>query len=170
MSKTKSTRTRTRKAIAYAKLSLSKMVSDAKQPAAIIGGMIVGKIASDLLDKGFNAASSTVSGLNGTVKTIAKPVILAGAGLIGMQMLKNPIARNVAIGVAAFGAANAVTEGLNIPIFAKITGGGGTKALPPAPTTSGLGNPANAPWNYGNEIAPAKRITGGSLPRLNSVL
>ena len=167
MSKTKSTRTRTRRAIAHARLSMSKMFADAKQPAAIIGGMIVGKIASDLLDKGFNAASTTVSGLNGTVKTVAKPIILCAAGLVGMQMLKNPIAKNVAMGIATFGAANAVTEGLNIPVFANITGGSAPIAIPPIATTAGFGNAGNAPWGYANEIRPARRLTSGSLPRLS---
>lgn len=149
---------------------MSKMVSDAKQPATIIGGMIVGKIASDLLDKAFNFASSKVSGLNGTVKTVAKPVIITGAGLIGMQMLKNPIARNIAIGVAAVGAANAVSEVFNFPVFSKITGSSPVPALPPTPTTAGLGNPNNLPWGYANEIRPAKRLSGDSFPRLTNVL
>ena len=112
----------------------------------------------------------SVTGLNGTVKTVAKPVIITGAGLIGMQMLKNPIARNIAIGVAAVGAANAVSEVFNFPVFSKITGSSPVPALPPTPTTAGLGNPNNLPWGYANEIRPAKRLSGDSFPRLTNVL
>jgi hypothetical protein len=167
MAKTKSNKTR--KVIARARLSLKKMVTDAKQPAAIIGGMIVGKLAADLLDKGFNAAATKVSGLNGTVKSVAKPVIITGAGLAAMQMLKNPLLRNMGIGIAAFGGATAITEAFNLPVFEKITGGSKTyTALPPSTaTTSGLGDPANAPYGFRNEIAPAKRLQPASLPRLN---
>ncbi len=112
----KATRRRSHRTMASAKLSLSKMVSDVKDPAAIIGGLVAGKIIGDMLDKAVST-TATVAGLRGisSVKELLKPAILVGAGLAAKQLLKNPILKNVGIGVAAYGGAVAVNSIVSIP-------------------------------------------------------
>ena len=124
--------------IQAAKLSLKKMLTDVKDPAAIIGGMVVGKLAGDLLDKAINK-TSTVAGLRGigSMSNFIKPVVLIGAGLAGKQMLKNPLLKNVGIGVAAYGGAIGVNNVVNIPQLSAF-GTGVTTTTPPA-ATSGFG-------------------------------
>jgi|GEM_PF-3317111 len=165
-----------KRTIASAKLSLKKMASDVKEPLAIVAGMVIGKFASDILDKGFAKAQtvSGINGLNGTVSSIAKPVLLIGGGLAAKQMLKNPILKNIGIGVAAYGGATGVTEILNLPVLSNIIGS--TPALPPAGgTTSGirgmLGNLKNVAYNYRNEImpsVPARQLRPEMMPDLNN--
>ena len=124
-------------AIASAKLSLKKMVSDVKDPLAIVGGMIVGKIVGDLYDTAM-AKTSTVAGLRGvtSITPFVKPVVLIGAGLAAKQLLKNPLLKNVGIGVAAYGGATALNNVVNIPQLAAFGKGTTTTTTP---GTNGLG-------------------------------
>ena len=125
-------------AIGRAKLSLAKMAGDLKDPAAIIGGMVIGKFGSDLLDKAIGT-TSTVSGLKGinSIGQVIKPLILIGGGLAARTLLKNPIVKNAALGVAAYGGAVAISSVVSIPGLSTTTT---QVALPPATTgTSGMG-------------------------------
>ena len=167
------TKSKTRKTIANAKLSMKKMASDVKDPLAIVGGMVVGKLASDLLDKGFTKVQtvSGLKGLNGTVQSVMKPLILIVAGLAGKQMLKNPLMKNASLGVAAYAAAEAVTEAFNLPVLQKISGTT-PAALPAATGTAGMRGIADARYNYRNIIAPSvppRQLRPEMLPDLTNV-
>lgn len=123
-----------KKVVSSAKLSLKRMVSDVKDPAAIIGGLVIGKVAADLIDKAMTQAS-TVKGLSGikSAKELVTPAILVVGGLAAKQMLKSPIAKNIGIGVASYGGAVAVNSIVNLPALSSFTS---TSALPKTTTTT----------------------------------
>jgi len=126
----------TKRAIQKAKLSFSKMASDVKDPAAIVGGMVVGKVLGDFLDEAITKGTA-VAGLKGfdSVTSFIKPVLLIGGGLAAKQLVKNPLLKNVGIGMAAYGAATAIQGVVNIPQLSSFNN-------PPATTTApvaGLG-------------------------------
>lgn len=148
-------KTNHKKTIQSAKLSLSKMATDIKDPAAIIGGMVLGKLASDVLDKAITTGG-TVAGLKGlkgfdSVKSFIKPAILIGGGLAAKQLLKNPLLKNVGIGVAAYGGAVAVQSVVNIPQLSNFN-----PATTPTNPVAGLGYIPRRP------MLPTRTI--GALP------
>ena len=101
MAKSK-TSTRSRRAARSAKLSLNRMLSDVKQPLAIVGGMVIGKFAGDLLDKGLNATSNVagvkgLKGLRGLPAGLLKSLILIGGGLTAKQLIRNPILQDLGV-------------------------------------------------------------------------
>lgn len=153
-----------KQAIKSAKLSLSKMAEDVKDPAAIIGGMVIGKFASDLLDKALNT-TSTVSGLKGitSLSALIKPAILIGGGLAAKQLVKNPIIKNVGIGIAAYGGASAISSVVSIPGLSTTTPA--VVALPPA-TVTGLGATFRG---QRTPVSPARLLHDNSFPKLSKI-
>lgn len=140
MAKSK-TSTRSRRAARSAKLSLNRMLSDVKQPLAIVGGMVIGKFAGDLLDKGLNATSNVagvkgLKGLRGLPAGLLKSLILIGGGLTAKQLIRNPILQDLGVGMATFGGATLIQNVVNLPI--KVT----TNELPPPAGVGRLGSPA----------------------------
>ena len=129
-----------KKTIAKAKLSFEKMASGLKTPAAVVVGMIGGKLAGDAIDSMLNK-TSTVAGLGavGTIGTYAKPVLLVVAGLAAKQLVKNEFVQNMGIGVAAFGVATGVKSVINIPQLSQITGGSTPTPTPAVTATNGFG-------------------------------
>jgi len=128
---------KTKRAVQAAKLSLQKMVSDVKTPAAIILGMVGGKIAGDAIDSMLNK-TSTVAGLGavGSMGAYVKPVALVAIGLAAKQLIKNPFVQNVGIGVAAYGGAMGIQSVINIP---QLQNFGAPVATPPVtPPVSGF--------------------------------
>lgn len=158
-----------KQAIKSAKLSLKKMAEDVKDPAAIIGGMVLGKLASDMLDKAL-ATTSTVSGLKGVTSmgSILKPALLIGGGLAAKQLVKNPIIKNVGIGIAAYGGAVAISSVVAIPGLSSSTT---QKALPPATTDTGItasGLGATFRGKFTPD-SPARLLHDNSFPKLSKI-
>jgi hypothetical protein len=133
------------------------MAGDLKDPAAIIGGLVVGKIVGDLLDTAINK-TATVAGLRGisSAKELVKPAILVAAGLAAKQLLSNPLLKNVSLGVAAYGGAIAVNSIVNIPQLSSFS-----TATPPA--VAGLGSPLYRPPFPVNALASSLPRTSGMI-------
>jgi len=144
---------------ASAKLSLNRMLSDVKQPLAIVGGMVIGKFAGDLLDKGINTATTTagfkgLKGLKGIPTGLVKSLVLIIGGLAAKQMISNPIAKDLGVGMATFGGATLIQNTINLPI--KVT----TNELPPAAGMGRLGSPA------GRQVKPMLPETPNPVNRV----
>lgn len=139
-------KTNTKRKIASAKLSLQKMASDIKDPAAIVGGMVIGKLAGDMLDKAITTTKA-VAGLKGfdNLNTFIKPIVLIGGGLAIKQLVKNPLIKNIGIGAASYGGAVAVQGIINIPQLNSVFGNNTTvlaehkAGTDSATTTAGFG-------------------------------
>jgi hypothetical protein len=86
--------------------------------------MVGGKIAGDAIDSMLNK-TSTVAGLGavGSMGAYVKPVALVAIGLAAKQLIKNPFAQNVGIGVAAYGGAIGIQSVVNIPQLQNLTTG-----------------------------------------------
>ena len=132
----KTMKTSHKKVIEKTKLSVQKMVSDVKAPAAIVLGMVGGKIVGDMLDN-ILKKTSTVAGLGAVASAVSyvKPIALVVIGLSAKQLVKNPFVQNVGIGMAAYGGAMGIQSVINIPQLNQVTGGGA--ALPPVTTSPG---------------------------------
>ena len=128
-----------RKTIETAKLSIKKMVSDVQTPAAIILGMVGGKIVGDALDNVLQK-TSTVAGLGalGSAGVYVKPVALVAIGLVAKQLIKNEFAKNVGIGMAAYGGAMGIQSVISIPQLSTITGGTAKVTTPAIAATTPL--------------------------------
>lgn len=86
------------------KIDLGNMVSEAKQPLLIIGGMFLGTQIAKVLDR---SVTPTVNGLLGLDavdgKKMVTPIILAAGGLLAAQMVTDRNYKMVGYGVAASG-------------------------------------------------------------------
>ena len=129
---------KTKRVVQKAKLSIQKMVSDVKTPAAIILGMVGGKIAGDAIDSMLKK-TSTVAGLGavGSMGEYVKPVALVAIGLAAKQLIKNPFVQNIGIGVAAYGGAIGIQSVVNITQLQNFTPGT-PAATPPAAALVGV--------------------------------
>jgi hypothetical protein len=90
------------------RLSGDRMLDDLKGVAFMAGGFVAGKFIANLVDKG-TATVSGIMGIDGTeLRPYLRPLVTAGLGLAANQLIKNPMAKKVALGVAAYG----VVEGI----------------------------------------------------------
>jgi hypothetical protein len=91
---------------------------DLKTAGLLVGGFILGKTVSGLVDKATTSVSGMM-GVDGTeLKPYLRPVLTAGAGLVANQMVKNPLGKKLAIGVAAYGVMDAVQRISGKPLLA----------------------------------------------------
>jgi hypothetical protein len=92
------------------RLSGNKMLDDLKTVAMIAGGMVAGKYIGDFIDQGTTKISGFL-GINGPeLQKYVRPVATIGIGLAANQLIKNPIGKKVALGIAGFGVIDGVQK------------------------------------------------------------
>jgi len=115
------------------------MAGDVKEPLAIVGGMVVGKLAGDLLTKATASAAGIkgLKGLKGLPAGLLTSVLLVGGGLAAKQLLKNPTLKSVGVGMATYGGIIIIQDTINLPVSVTPN-----PALPPPAGMGRLGTPA----------------------------
>ena len=81
---------------------------------AVIGGVMVGTALKKALAK----TTESVEGLAGQVSNYVVPAILTVGGVAANGMTKNPILKNVALGVTAVGGAGVINEAMGRSVVA----------------------------------------------------
>ncbi len=102
------------------------MMGELKSLAMISGGMVLGSLGGQALDKALGVDPS-LPGLN--PKKFVRPAALLGAGIMGSMKLKNPDMRLVAAGVGASGMVSAIKVVLKKDILSGLTGSSGVNGL-----------------------------------------
>lgn len=100
------------------KISINKMLQDARKPAAFIGGIMLAKGTAKLIDK-----NEAVEGLFGSEgKALIKPLGITVIGLGANQMVRNHDLKNVSMGVATYGGILALEAATGKPVINGLQG------------------------------------------------
>jgi hypothetical protein len=102
------------------------MMGELKSLAMISGGMVLGSMGGQALDKALGV-DPTLPGMN--AKKYVRPAALLGAGIVGSMKLKNPDMKLVAAGVGASGVVSTVKVLLKKDLLAGLTGTAGVSGL-----------------------------------------
>lgn len=102
------------------------MMGELKSLAMISGGMVLGSMGGQALDKALGVDPS-LPGMN--PKKYVRPAALLGAGIVGSMKLKHPDMKLVAAGVGASGVVSTVKVLLKKDLLAGLTGAAGVSGL-----------------------------------------
>lgn len=103
------------------KMNSKAMMGELKSLAMISGGMVLGSMGGQALDKALGV-DPTLPGMN--PKKYVRPAALLGAGIVGSMKLKNADMKLVAAGVGASGVVSTVKVLLKKDLLAGLTSGG----------------------------------------------